>query len=54
MGSFFRRTDGAIALEMALVSPMLLLLMFGIYDFGSLLVNAMEVEHATQAAANYA
>ncbi len=49
-----RCADGAVAVEMALVSPLLLLLIFGIYDFGSLFVNAMEVEHATQAAASYA
>jgi Flp pilus assembly protein TadG len=51
---FIRHDDGALAVEMAFVSPFLLLLLFGIYDFGSLFVNAMEVEHATQAAASFA
>jgi Flp pilus assembly protein TadG len=46
--------DGAVAVEMALVSPLLALLLLGICDFGTLLVNAMEVEHATEAAASYA
>lgn len=51
---FLRRDEGAVAVEMALVSPFLLLLLFGIYDFGTLFVNSMEVEHATQAGATYA
>lgn len=49
-----RREDGAVALEMAFVAPLLLLLMFGSYDFGTLFVNSMEVEHATQAGATHA
>ena len=51
---FIRRDDGALAVEMAFISPLLLLLLLGIYDFGSLFVNALEVEHATQAAASFA
>lgn len=51
---FLHRDEGALAVEMALVSPFLLLLLFGIYDFGTLFVNSMEVEHATQAGATYA
>lgn len=51
---FIRRDDGALAVEMALVAPLLLLLLLGILDFGTLFVNAMEVEHATQAAASFA
>lgn len=49
-----RRDDGALAVEMAFVAPLLLLLLLGIYDFGSLFVDALEVEHATQAGASYA
>lgn len=45
----FRCTKGTAAVEMALVSPFLLLLFFGIYDFGTVLVEAMQVDHATQA-----
>ena len=50
----FHRDEGAVAVEMALVSPFLLLLLFGIYDFGTLFVNSMEVEHATQAGGTFA
>ena len=50
---FIRRDDGALAVEMAFVAPLLLLLLCGIYDFGSLFVNALEVEHATQAGASF-
>ncbi|GGF14307.1 hypothetical protein GCM10011611_20100 [Aliidongia dinghuensis] len=48
------RDEGAVAVELALISPFLLLLLFAIYDFGTLFVNDMEVIHATQAAATYA
>src|SRR5690349_10402635 len=51
---FIRRDDGAVAVEMAFVSPFFLLLLFGIYDFGTLFVNSMEVEHAAQAGGDYA
>jgi hypothetical protein len=44
-----RSNKGSVAVEMGLVSPFLLLLFFGISDFGGLLVEAMQVEHATQA-----
>lgn len=47
------RDDGAAAVEMALVSWLFLLLMFGIYDFGTLFVDAMQVQHATQAGADF-
>jgi len=48
------REDGSVALEMAIVSPFLALLMFGIHDFGTLFQNAMEVEHLAQSVASYA
>ena len=48
------RDEGAVAVELALVSPLMLLLLFGIYDFGMLSVNFMEVRHATQVAGQYA
>jgi Flp pilus assembly protein TadG len=49
-----RNDDGALAVEMAFAAPLLLSLLLGIFDFGALFVNALEVEHATQAGASFA
>jgi Flp pilus assembly protein TadG len=54
LNRLLRRTDGAVALEMGLVMPMLALMLYGIHDFGTVYVEALQVEHATQTAATYA
>jgi hypothetical protein len=51
---FIRDDKGALAVEMAFAAPLLLSLLLGIFDFGALFVNALEVEHATQAGASFA
>jgi Flp pilus assembly protein TadG len=51
---FIRDNKGALAVEMAFVAPLLLSLLLGIFDFGAMFVNALEVEHATQAGASFA
>jgi len=51
---FMRDDKGALAVEMAFAAPLLVMLLLGIFDFGSLFVNALEVEHATQAGASFA
>jgi Flp pilus assembly protein TadG len=50
----FRRSDGSVALELALIAPMLIFLFIGIYDMGFLLFQEMQVVTAADAGATYA
>jgi Flp pilus assembly protein TadG len=45
---------GAVALEMGLLMPMLATMMYGLHDFGTVYIEALQVEHATQAGATFA
>jgi Flp pilus assembly protein TadG len=49
-----RREDGAAMVEMALVTPLLLLLVFGIIEFGWLFGQFNEIRHAVRETARYA
>lgn len=51
---FTYQNEGSVALELALVASMLLFLFIGIYDFGFLFFQQMEVESASDAGALYA
>lgn len=50
---FSRSNDGAVAVEMAFVAPLFVTLLFGIHDFGTVFVEALELEHAIQAGAEF-
>ena len=49
-----RRRDGTAAVEMALISPMMLILLAGIIDFGRAYRDEIELSSAVAAAAQYA
>jgi Flp pilus assembly protein TadG len=53
-GSLFRRREGTAAVELALISPMLLILLAGIIDFGRVYREEIELSAAVAAAAQYA
>ena len=53
-GSLFRRRDGTAAVEMALISPMLMILLAGIIDFGRAYQEEIELSSAVAAASQYA
>lgn len=48
-----RRQRGAVAVEMAIVTPVLVLLMLGVLDFGRVMYAAMTVTNAARAGAGY-
>lgn len=53
--NFFERDEGAVALEIGLVSASFLpVLFFGIYEVGTLAVEKMQLDHAMQAGAAFA
>lgn len=52
--SLFRRRDGTAAVELALISPMMLILLAGIIDFGRVYREEIELSSAVAAAAQYA
>lgn len=49
-----RRDDGAAAVEMAIILPLMLLLVFGIIDFGRMLNAQIEVSAAAREGARWA
>lgn len=51
--SYVRKEQGVAAVEFALVAPMLLLLLMGIYDFGMFVNQKMLLESTARAAAEY-
>jgi Flp pilus assembly protein TadG len=53
-GLLFRRRNGTAAVEMALISPMLMILLAGIIDFGRAYQEEIELSSAVAAAAQYA
>jgi Flp pilus assembly protein TadG len=53
-GSLFRRRDGTAAVELALISPMLMILLAGIIDFGRVYREEIELSSAVAAASQYA
>jgi Flp pilus assembly protein TadG len=53
-GSMFRRRDGTAAVEMALISPMLMILLAGIIDFGRAYREEIALSSAVAAASQYA
>jgi Flp pilus assembly protein TadG len=53
-GSLFWRRDGTAAVEMALISPMLMILLAGIIDFGRAYREEIELSSAVAAASQYA
>ena len=48
------RCDGAVAIEMGLVTPIVFILLVGIHDFGRVFVDQMALQHATQAGTVFA
>ena len=48
--SLFRRRDGTAAVELALISPMLMILLAGIIDFGRAYREEIELSSAVAAA----
>ena len=50
----FRRRDGTAAVELALISPMLMVLLAGIIDFGRAYREEIELSSAVAAASQYA
>ena len=53
-GSLFWRRDGTAAVEMALISPMLMILLAGIIDFGRAYQEEIALSSAVAAASQYA
>lgn len=53
-GSLFRHRNGTAAVEMALISPMLMILFAGIIDFGRAYQQEIELSSAVAAASQYA
>lgn len=51
--SFYRRDEGAIVVEFALVIPVLVLLLIGAVDFGRLAVVGVAISSAAKAGAQY-
>ena len=51
--SYFSNERGVAAVEFALVAPMLLLLLMGIYDYGMFMNQRMMLESTARAAAEY-
>jgi hypothetical protein len=51
---FRRKNDGAVALEASLVMPMLLAMLFGIWDWSSLIFQQLAVQSAADAGATFA
>jgi Flp pilus assembly protein TadG len=54
MRRFLRNKTGGASLELCLVTPMLIVMMIGIYDMGFLLYGQSQVETAADAGALYA
>lgn len=54
IAQFIKENRGQAMVEMALVLPLLLLLLFGIMECGRLFASYIEVEHATRDGARYA
>src|ERR1700684_1395063 len=50
----FRRREGTAAVELALISPMLMILLAGIIDFGRAYQEEIELSSAVAAASQYA
>ena len=50
---YFKSERGVAAVEFALITPMLLLLLMGIYDYGMFLNQQMRLESTARAAAEY-
>jgi Flp pilus assembly protein TadG len=53
-GALFRRREGTAAVELALISPMLMILLAGIIDFGRAYREEIELSAAVAAASQYA
>lgn len=51
--TYIKDLRGVAAVEFALIAPMLLLIMLGIYDYGMYLNNVMKLENMSRAAAQY-
>src|SRR3989338_7824363 len=47
-------TNGAAAVEFGLIAPVLMIMIFGIVDYGLAMVNKMELRGAARAGAQYA
>jgi Flp pilus assembly protein TadG len=54
LGLFASRQQGSVAVEFALISPLFLLLVFGIADFGHAMYMKQVVSNASREAARYA
>lgn len=54
LSGFSRAQDGAAAVELVVVMPLLLLLLSGVVDGGRLVLQAMQVHAAAQAGADFA
>jgi Flp pilus assembly protein TadG len=54
LSRFFRRDDGAAMVEMAIVLPLFLLLVFGVIDFGRLLFTSNSMASAVREGARQA
>ena len=53
MRAFLRNREGIAAVEFALIAPILIFLMVGIFDFGSYLNTLIKLESTSRAAAEY-
>lgn len=54
LAAFWRRREGNVALEFALIAPVLLLLLLGLVDFGRAVAASRELVAAAEAAALFA
>jgi Flp pilus assembly protein TadG len=52
--TFLGCRQGNMAIEMAVIAPVLVLLMVGIADYGAGIYSKMQVQHAVQAGADFA
>lgn len=53
IASFLKKADGVAAVEFALIAPILILMVVGIYDFGMYMNTTMRMESSARAVAEY-
>lgn len=52
-GKYLKNQNGTAAVEFALLAPVLILIIIGIYDYGMYMNHAIKVESTSRAAAEY-
>ena len=53
LGKFWRQDDGLAAVEFALISPVLIMMLIGMMDFGMFINQRMQLQNTARAAGEY-